>query len=250
MEGENHFEAVNAETAIPNGGTAVRAVRPSLLSLLVEAGVAPEQELRAAAASGMGAGERLGEVVLRNGWLDEDGLGRLLAQQWRLPYVTDEAAILDQHRQEALPLDQADTLGGCVIDIESGVPCAAIAEPATARLDALRELLGPEACFAVVTPATLRRLHAELRGEAPEAAAIDGDVELGELLASLAAATGRLTTFREHVAALTAAGQASEQELESSRLRIAELEQSLADERERSRSLRAKLAALVDELDQ
>ena len=236
MEGEEQFEAVN-------GATTVRAVRPSLLSLLVDAGVAPDQELRAAAASGMGAGERLGEVVLRNGWLDEDGLGRLLAQQWRLPYVADHAATLDQHRQDALPLDQAEQLLGCLIEIESGVPCAAVAEPATARLDALRALLGPDACFAVVTPATLRRLLAELRGDVPEVTAIDGDVELGQLLASLAAATERLTTFREHVAALTAAGEASSS-------RIAELEQSLAQERDRSRSLRAKLAAIVDELDQ
>jgi hypothetical protein len=246
MEGEEHFEA--ADAAGTNGAPAVRSVRPSLLSLLVEAGVAPEQELRLAAASGMGAGERLGEVVLRNGWLDEEGLGRLLAQQWRLPFVTDAAAMLDQHRQEALPADQAETLGGCPIDIESGVPCAAVAEPATARLDALRELLGPDACFAVVTPATLRRLLAEVRGEPPQAPAFDGDVELAEVLASLAGATNRLTAFREHVAALTAAGRASEEELTQSRVRIAELEQALADERERSSSIRTKLAALVDEL--
>jgi hypothetical protein len=246
MEGEEHFEAVDA--AIANGAAAVRGVRPSLLSLLVEAGVASEQELRLAAASGMGAGERLGEVVLRNGWLDEDGLGRLLAEQWRLPFVTDEAAILDQHRQDALPADHAETLGGCLIDIESSVPCAAIAEPATARLDGLRELLGPDACFAVVTPATLRRLLAEQRGEPAPVPAIDRDVELAEVLASMAAATDRLTAFREHVAELNAAGQASEQQLAHSRARIADLEQALADERERSGSLRAKLAAIVDEL--
>jgi hypothetical protein len=247
MEDAEQFEAVDA--AITNGETTVRAVRPSLLSLLVEAGVAPEQELRAAAALGMGAGERLGEVVLRNGWLDEDGLGRLLARQWRLPFVADQAAVLDEHREEALPLDQAETLEGCPIVIDSGVLCAAVAEPATARLDALRKLIGPDGCFAVVTPATLRRLLAERRGDAPEPAVIDGDIELGELLASLAAATDRLTTFREQFAEVTAANWASEQELKSSQARIAELEQHLTDERERSRSLRAKLAAIVDELD-
>jgi Type II secretion system (T2SS), protein E, N-terminal domain len=247
MEGEEQFEAVNA--ANTNGETAVRAIRPSLLSLLVEAGVAPEQELRAAAASGMGAGERLGDVVLRNGWLDEIGLAQLLAQQWRLPFVADEAAVLDEHREEALPLDEAETLAGCPIAIESGVTCVAIAEPATARLDALRKLIGPDGSFAVVTPATLRRLLAERRGDTPEPTVIDGDIELGELLASLAAATDRLTTFREQFAEVTAASWASEQELKSSQARIAELEQHVADERERSRSLRAKLAALVDELD-
>jgi hypothetical protein len=240
MEGEEQFDG--------NGVTTVRAIRPSLLSLLVEADVAPEQELRAAAASGMGGGERLGEVVLRNGWLDETGLGKLLAQQWRLPFVSDEAAILDRHRQETLPLDQAETLAGCLIDIETGAPCAAVAEPATARLDSLRALLGPDASFAVVTPTTLKRLLAEQRGGVPEPLAIDGDVELDQLLASLAAATARLTAFREHVAALTAAGEASEQELSRCQTRIGELEQALTAERERSGSLRAKLAAIVDEL--
>jgi Type II secretion system (T2SS), protein E, N-terminal domain len=241
MEGEEQFDS--------NGVTTVRSIRPSLLSLLVEAGVAPEQELRAAAASGMGGGERLGEVVLRNGWLDEAGLGKLLAQQWRLPFVSDESAILDRHRADAIPRDHAEALACCLIDIESGAPCAAVAEPATTRLDSLRAELGPDASFAVVTPTTLRRLLAEQRGEVPQAPAIDGDVELDQLLASLAAATARLTTFRVHVAALTAVAEAREQELGRCQTRIGELEQALTAERERSGSLRAKLAAIVDELD-
>jgi len=56
-------------------------IRPPLGRLLAEAGVASEYELQLALAEGMGTGERLGEVLLRRGWIDECGLARLLAQQ-------------------------------------------------------------------------------------------------------------------------------------------------------------------------
>ncbi len=246
MEAEGGFNGLGDATQDDMAN--VRVTRPSLLSLLVEAGVAPEQELRAAAAAGVGGGERLGEIVLRNGWLDEVGLGQLLAQQWSLPFVSDSAAVADRCRDEVFPLAQAEALGGCLIVVEDGSPCVAVAEPATARLDALRGVLGADAGFAIVTPTTLERLLAERRPLVEQSLPV-GDADLSALLADLAAATGRLTAFREHIAALTAGKQAAEQELELSRRRVAELEQGLAAERGRSTSLRGKLAALVDELD-
>jgi hypothetical protein len=48
--------------------------RRPLASLLAEAGVASEEQLRLAVAEGMGSGERLAEIVLRRGWIDEVGL--------------------------------------------------------------------------------------------------------------------------------------------------------------------------------
>ena len=56
----------------PSEAGATGVTRPPLLSLLVDAGVAPEAQLRLALAEGMGRGERLGEVVLRRGWIDEE----------------------------------------------------------------------------------------------------------------------------------------------------------------------------------
>lgn len=251
MEGEAQFNEAQLDgaAAIDGDATNVRGTRPSLLSLLIEAGVAPEQELRAAATAGMGAGERLGEIVLRYGWLDEPGLGQLIARQWSLPFLRDDAVVADQSRDDLLPLDQAENLGACPIVGEGGVLCVAVAEPATARLDGLRELVGREASFAVITPTTLARLLGERRRPVKDVPVGGDAIELEALMTDLTAATSRLATFRQRIVALTAATQAAEQELETSRRKLKELEQALAEERDRSRSLRGKLAALVDELD-
>ena len=77
-------------TAPPeNGEAAARSVRQPLLAVLASAGVASEEDLRSALAEGMDSGERLGEVVLRRGWLDEAGLARVLADQWDLRFLED-----------------------------------------------------------------------------------------------------------------------------------------------------------------
>jgi hypothetical protein len=51
-------------------GRSARPARQPLATLLAEAGVASTEQLRLAVAEGMGRGERLGEVVLRRGWID------------------------------------------------------------------------------------------------------------------------------------------------------------------------------------
>jgi hypothetical protein len=187
MEGEGQL---NGATPAIDDDASVRAARPSLLSLLVESGVAPEHELRAAATAGMGAGERLGEIVLRHGWLDEAGLGQLLARQWSLPFLPDDAVRADHSRDDLLPFDRAEDLAGCLIVGQGHVPCVAVAEPTTARLDALRELAGPEASFAVITPTTLVRLLARRRGPVGDAP-VDEAIELEALMTDLTSATGR-----------------------------------------------------------
>jgi hypothetical protein len=87
--------------------------RPSLAALLAEAGVASEEQLRRAAAEGMASGERLGEVVLRRGWIDEQGLAQVLARQWQLPFLADEAARLEPLAPRLLPAELARALAAC-----------------------------------------------------------------------------------------------------------------------------------------
>jgi hypothetical protein len=246
------------------GSTAVS--RPPLLSLLVEAGVADEEQLRIALAEGMGRGERLGEVVLRRGWLDEEGLAQLLARQWELPFLGQD--VLES--VVVVPLPEARQLEACLVSREDGTRMVVVAEPTSDRLNAARELLGGQPAFAVVTPATLELLLERL-AQAPEphpaAAEPQGnahpedDVDPDLLISELETATDALAALRERVEQLTARRHAVERELPALRSEVDRLsrryadaqelvrerEQELERERERHTTLRERLGELLRE---
>jgi hypothetical protein len=234
-----------------------------LLSLLVEAGVADEDQLRIALAEGMGRGERLGEVVLRRGWLDEEGLAQLLARQWELPFLGQD--VLES--VVVVPLPEARQLEACLVSREDGTRMVVVAEPTSDRLNAARELLGGQPAFAVVTPATLELLLDRLV-HAPEphpAAAEQGDarpeddVDPDLLISELA--TDALAALRERVEQLTARRHAVERELPALRSEVDRLGRRYADaqelvrerelelerERERHTTLRERLGELLRE---
>jgi Type II secretion system (T2SS), protein E, N-terminal domain len=136
-------------------GQSAGPARQPLATLLAEAGVASEEQLRLAVAEGMGRGERLGELVLRRGWIDQPGLARLLARQWELAYVDDEVAVPDPSAGALLSAQESERLAVCVIGFVDGVPLVAVAEPAEERFARVRSTLGRECVFAVVTKSTL-----------------------------------------------------------------------------------------------
>jgi regulator of replication initiation timing len=219
--------------------------RPSLATLLAEAGVASEEQLRRAAAEGMGSGERLGEVLLRRGWIDEQGLAQVLARQWQLPFLADEAVRLAPLAPRLLPAELARALAAC--PVEDAAPLLALAEPSEERLASLVAALGDmQLGFAVVTPGTLARLCDELEGaerepasaSASEAAGQAAEVEQVEpLAAAIDEATRVLAALRAQVAELTERRQREEAELERYRERLGELE----DERTQAREERHRL---------
>jgi DNA repair exonuclease SbcCD ATPase subunit len=203
--------------------------RPSLATLLAEAGVASEAQLRLAAAEGMGSGERLGEVVLRRGWIDEKGLAQVLARQWQLPFLANEAARLEPQAPRLLPAELARALAAC--PVEAAAPLLAVAEPSEERFASLAAAIGDsELGFAVVTPGTLARLCDELeraeRETAPEAAEEAARTEQVEpLAATLEEATRVLGALHGQVAELSERRQREEAEVERSRERLAQLEE-------------------------
>lgn len=146
---------------------AVRAPRPSLLSLLVAAGVAGEAELRALAEEARERGVRLGELLVARGLIGEEGLGRLVAEQWRLRFLDREQLALDPVTAGLLPVGEARELGGCVIGFLDGGPLVVVAEPTSERLNRLRERLaaatvGAQPGFAVVSESSLEGLWGQL----------------------------------------------------------------------------------------
>jgi Type II secretion system (T2SS), protein E, N-terminal domain len=220
-------------------------LRPSLATLLAEAGVASEDQLRLATAEGMGSGERLGEIVLRRGWIDEQGLAQVLARQWRLPFLANEAARLEPQAPRLLPAELARALAGC--PVEAAAPLVAVAEPSEERFASMAAAIGDlELGFAVVTPGTLARLWDELeRAERDmtsdsehEVAEEAAEAELTEpLAAAIEEATRAVAALRGQVADLSERRQREKAELERYRERLAQLE----DERTQSGEERQRL---------
>jgi hypothetical protein len=249
-----------------------RGARRPLASLLAEAGVASEEQLRLAVAEGMGSGERLGEIVLRRGWIDEAGLARLLAQQWGLVYLDDDAAVLEPGASALLSAGQAERLGVCVIGVSAGLPVVAVAEPAEELFAHVRSALGGECRFAVVSRSTLERLRAQQAAAEADAqsartsaaatqAAEDAAAE--RLLAELDTAASTLLAWAERVRGVVDLHQRTEadlaacrdqmislrNELDSERAAVERLEQELAHQHELMSAAKARLAEVVRALD-
>lgn len=224
--------------------------RRPLATLLAEAGVASEAQLRLAVAEGMGSGERLGEIVLRRGWIDEAGLARLLARQWDLEYLDDEAAVSEPDASALLSAPEAERLEVCVLGYAEDGPRVALAEPADERFARVRSALRRDCEFVVVTPSTLARLLAQRASNEAEsqaratATAVQAaeDAEAEQLLGELDAAAGRLTEWGERVRRLVALQQQTEDELTASRTEIMALEDELANERATVGRLEKELA--------
>jgi hypothetical protein len=216
--------------------------RASLVALLVDAGVASEEQLQLALAGGLTTGERLGEVVVRQGWIDQVGLARILARQWGLVFLEDAEA--QPKRQRPL------------------------------GFTAVRKELGGEIAFAVVAQVTLERLFRQLaadeeaeRGEAAAmvagaVAAEEREPPLEQLLGELEVASERLVGLRTRAEQLLSEQERTQAELDASRheleqlqrqrgqdhARIADLEQQLAAERRRLDAVKAKIGELTETL--
>jgi Type II secretion system (T2SS), protein E, N-terminal domain len=250
--------------------------RVSLLSLLVEAGVASEEQLQLALAEGLATGERLGEVVVRQGWIDQVGLARVLARQWGLPFLEDAQAQPKGQLPPGFAAARAFELRACPITGgETGV-LVAVAEPREERFTAVREQLGGEVAFVVVAEATLERLLQQLeageegeRAETPvmvagagAAAAEEQARPLQQLLGELELASERLAELRARAEQLLRQQEQTQAELDAShrelehlqqqrredQATIAHLEQQLAEERRRLDVVKAKVDELSETL--
>jgi hypothetical protein len=265
-----------AETEDHDAG--MRPTRPSLQSLLQEAGVASEKDLRSAFEEAQRRGKSLGEVVLARGWLDQEGLARLLARQWSLPFLGRESLGVDPHAAGLLTAEQARALGGCVIDIRNGGPLVVLAEPTTGRMGDLKAVLGETAHFAVVTESSLQGLIEQRarvggipitapspagteqpEGDEPEAQAdvqVDqnqpgeqgeqagpelDDEQTDALVAELEQATAGLSAARNRIEQLAGARRSAEHLVEDLQRRLTDLEQERTKEQERSRDLESRL---------
>jgi hypothetical protein len=136
-------------------------LRPSLASLLADEGVATMDQLEEALAEGLKSGERLGEVVIRRGWINEARLAELNARRWDLTFVARSMITVEEQAQALLSRAEAERVGACPVAFNDGVPLVAIADPSQERFSAVREALGGRCTFIVTTPSTLAQLIAQ-----------------------------------------------------------------------------------------
>jgi hypothetical protein len=133
-------------------------LRPSLAALMVEAGVASQEQLQQALAEGQQTGERLGEVVLRHRWITEADLANLIARQWDLAFVALSMIKVDERALTLLSQAEAAQLEACPVGFDENRPLVAIADASEARFTAVRERLGANCAFLVTTQSALARL--------------------------------------------------------------------------------------------
>lgn len=153
--GDGHAWAPSALAGNGHDGRgAFGRLRPSLASLMVEEGVATAEQLEEALQEGKQTGERLGEVVVRRGWINEAGLAELLARQWDLTFVALSMITVEEAARTLVSRDAALRLGACPIGFKDRTPLVAVADPGEDRFEAVRERLG-DCAFIVTTPSAL-----------------------------------------------------------------------------------------------
>jgi len=140
-----------------NGGQEVASVpaRQALGTMLIERDFLTEAQLAEALEEGAANGERLGEVVVRRGWVGEDDLAKVLAEQWQLGYLDRTSIWFDGQALARITREDAQRLEALPTSVQEGRVVIALAEPTEQRLGALNELMGDEAVFVVVAKSAL-----------------------------------------------------------------------------------------------
>ncbi|HXH98118.1 MAG TPA: hypothetical protein VNH40_13005 [Gaiellaceae bacterium] len=262
--------------------SAEEAAPPTLVSLLVEAGVAGESKLQQLAGEADAQGIGLGELVVARGLLDEEVMARLVARQWGLPFLERGTLTMDPAAARLLAFEQASTLRGCAIGIREGRSLVVVGHPSEERLDALRTQVettsaGAPVTFAVVTASSLNGLLgqlARLSGRRPDPAPdrpplartaqptngnraeqiVTRPTSSDRLLAELQEAAATEHTLQARVDRLRNEREAAHQQIQQLQQQIEQLKQQIeaadqqhASERDHDGELQVRLDQLASE---
>ncbi len=138
---------------VPNPTT---AAPPKILGhLLVDTGRVTQAQVEEALQLQAGSGLRLGELLVRKGWVDAETVARLLARQLGLRYGEPP---LDPHPAAAGLLDRERARASCVVPLAAGPRRLRVATADPLDLETLRDVgfrTGRRVEAVVVSPSTL-----------------------------------------------------------------------------------------------
>jgi len=157
-----------------SGQTAPARQRPDapLGTLIYRAGLLSEQQLEKALSESMRTGRRLGQVLLQWNWLTEADLGRLLAGQRGLDFVSLSETGVDPAAVALVPEETVRVYHTLPIALEGDRVVVAIEDPKDdVAMEAVRSALGREVRFVVTTRSDLVAALGGARPEGVEAAA-------------------------------------------------------------------------------
>lgn len=129
--------------------------RPALGTMLTERDFITKDQLAEALDEGAETGERLGEVVVRRGWISEHDLAKLLAEQWQLGFVDRASIWFDGQALGRMTKEDAQRLEALPTSVRDGQVVVAVAEPTQQRLNALKGIMGDDAVIVVVPKSAL-----------------------------------------------------------------------------------------------
>jgi hypothetical protein len=102
---------------------------PRIGDLLVGKGYITEDRLAAALVESRSTGERLGRVLVRNGWAFEQDIARALSEQWALPFVNIALVGVDASAVRLLPREVGLEAHAIPVRFVDGAVQVAFADP-------------------------------------------------------------------------------------------------------------------------
>ena len=134
------------------------AVRPQLGSLLLEKGLVTVEQLDDALAERSRSGGLLGETLVRLGFVFEDELARVLAEQFGVPFVNLDTIPVDGQAARVLPRQLGESLPALPLRFSpEGGLIIAVADPTDEKLiPALQSAIRCPIVLAIATPTSIR----------------------------------------------------------------------------------------------
>jgi type IV pilus assembly protein PilB len=118
-----------------------RELRPPLGAMLVQKGLLSKERLDEALSERAQTGELLGQVLLRRGWIFEDELARVLAEQHDLEFLNLRSVGVDRRLLPLIPPDLGQRLRAVPVRVlDDGDVLTAVADPNDR--DGMDELFG------------------------------------------------------------------------------------------------------------
>src|SRR5262245_42009112 len=187
--------------------------RPTALgALIVEAGIASEEQVMEAIKEGVRSGEKLGRIAVRQGWATEEQIAELLAKQWQLRFAKAETLSIDPGAIRKLPRSDAERLNAVPFSFDADRLVVAVSEPSNDLFEEVASSVG-DSSYVVVTPSALAALlksrllpddaadthdrepTPDAHDREPEVArVIQTEVDVEQLLNAIAGMTGELET--------------------------------------------------------